>query len=325
MKVSRTIVYTHGGGRLGNQIIRYAHWMAWARAQAEPVEVVNIAFWPFANFFSEWRQHPGCMFPGRSKRVDEWARRCADLPGWCRLWPEHGDRLARAVHAMGRWRPGWKDIALDDSIGESIDLDGAAFSQRIAGANVIACSGWKISCWQLFQQQQAELRSLFRPAPDWSLRPTAFVAALRQRHDFLIGVFVRQSDYRVWDDGRFYFSSAQYAVWIRQLLDLHPGRMVAVIIASEERQDPSVFAGLPCYFATGSVNSGGPAVESWIELSMCDLIVSPPSTFSATAAFLGAVPIWPLVETGQAMAFDQIIPDNLVGAARHQSFSRSVK
>ena len=134
MKASRTIIYTHGGGRLGNQIIRYAHWMAWAQAQAEPVEVVNVAFWPHANFFSEWQQHPGCMFPGPSKRVDEWARRCADLPVWCRLWPEHGDRLARAVHAMGRWRPGWKDIVLDDSIGESIELDGTAFTLVIEGA-----------------------------------------------------------------------------------------------------------------------------------------------------------------------------------------------
>ena len=78
-------------------------------------------------------------------------------------------------------------------------------------------------------------------------------------------------------------------------------------------------------FGTGSANVGGNWFESWVELSLCDFIVSPPSTFSATAAFLGRIPIWPVLSGDQAMAFDQVIADGLVGAARHPVFSLAVK
>src|ERR1019366_8455995 len=114
-----------------------------------------------------------------------------------------------------------------------------------------------------------------------------------------VGVHIRQSDYRQWDNGRFYFSTAQYAGWIRQLVDLHPGRRIAVVVASDEWQDPAQFAGLPIYPATGNPNAGGHWFENWIELSLCDIVVCPPSTFSATAAFLGEVPLWPVMAEDQ--------------------------
>jgi hypothetical protein len=86
-----------------------------------------------------------------------------------------------------------------------------------------------------------------------------------------------------------------------------------------------LFAGLPCFFATGTLNAGGHWFESWVELSQCDVIVTPPSTFSATAAFVGGVPLWPVLSADQMMAPEQRIEDGMVGAARHPLFSRSVK
>ncbi len=319
------IIYTHGGGRLGNQVIRHAHWLAWTRAQEGRVNLVNLAFWPFANFFDCWQQHPGCGIPLRPDRADRLARVRDKLPEGLRRWGDQGHHLARAVHALGRCWPGWQAMALDDLKGEGIDLNEPAFLSRVAACRVTTLSGWKIASWRLVTEQQAELRQFFQPAPEWSRRAQEFISNLRQHHDLLIGVFIRQSDYREWEEGRFYFSTAHYLVWIRQLLDLHSGRRVAVVIASEVRQDPALFAGLPCHFATGAVNVGGHSFESWLQLSRCDLVVSPPSTFSATAAFLGEVPLWPLAAAGQVMDFNQIIPDHLIGAARHPAFSLSVK
>jgi hypothetical protein len=109
------------------------------------------------------------------------------------------------------------------------------------------------------------------------------------------------------------------------VLELHPRRRVAFVIASEEAQNRALFAGLPCHFATGNPGESGHWFEKWIELAACDVIITPPSTFSATAAFLGGVPLWPVVHARQTMTLDQIVPDGMVGAARHPIFSRSVK
>jgi hypothetical protein len=322
---AHTVIYTHGGGRLGNQVLRFAHWMAWARAHAGEVEVVDLAFWPFAENFAVWREHPGCVYPLRAGRADWLARRRAALPRWLREWSEERCRLQRVVQVAGRWWPGGQAVELDIVGEESADLDDPDFFARIARRRVTTCCGWKIASWRLVAEQQAELRKFFRPAPEFARRSAEFITALRQRHDVVIGLFIRQSDYREWNDGRFYFSTVQYAAWVRQLLDLHGGRRVAIVIASEEWQDPAALAGLPCHFATGAPNAGGHWFESWIELSLCDFIVSPPSTFSATAAFLGGVPLWPLVSAEQTLSFAQLIADGLIGAARHPEFSCAVK
>jgi hypothetical protein len=319
------LIYTHGGGRLGNQVIRFAHWIAWARANEGEVEVVNLAFWPFARYFEVWRDHPGCLFPLRPCGADWLARRRARLPDSLRSLLEERSRLPRIVQAAGRWLPGWQAIALDIPAGEALELDDPAVLARIARSPVTTCSGWKIATWNQVARQEAELRTWLRPAPEFLRLAGDFLGEIRRQHDVVIGVFVRQSDYREWHEGRFHFPSECYAGWMRQLRDLHPGRRVAFVIASEESQDPAAFAGLPCHFATGTANAGGHWFESWVELARCDCIVSPPSTFSATAAFLGRIPLWPVLARDQVMAFDQVLADGLVGAARHPVFSLAVK
>ena len=323
MSRTASIVYTHGGGRLGNQVIRLAHWLAWTRAHPGAVNVVDMGFWRYAKYFTALAGNPGCAFPQVSMTANL-------LAGLQELVPERfvfgvERRLQHAVQAAGRRRPGGGSIALDDAKGESFDLDDPAFLRDVTSRRVTTCSGWKIASWRLVAEQQNELREFFRPKPAWTKVATDFIADLRARHDLVIGVQIRQSDYREWHDGRFCFSAAQYAAWMRQLLDLHAGRRVAFVVASEERQDPATFAGLPVYFATGSVNAGGHWFESWVELSLCDLIVSAPSTFAATAAFSGGTPLWPVTVADQTLARNQILADGMIGAARHTVFSLSVR
>lgn len=314
------IIYTHGGGRLGNQVIRFAHWIAWALEHAGEVEVLNLAFWPHAQDFATWRLHPGCVFPVRAGRADSIA---INSPRLLRAL-EKNSRLPRVVQAAGRVWPGWQAVTLDIAREESLALD-AVFLTRVKQHAVTTCCGWKIANWPLVEKHEACVRDLFRPAPEHAAAAAAFIAGLRRAHDLVVGVQIRQSDYLAWQEGRFLFSAPQYATWMRQIVALQPGRRVAFVVTSEVTQEPDAFAGLPVFFAGGSANTGGPAMRSWAELALCDLIVSPPSTFSATAAFLGGVPLWPLTAADQTMARDQIFSGGMVAAARHPTFSLAVK
>lgn len=318
------VIYTHGGGRLGNQVIRFAHWIAWAHEYSGAVQVVNIAFWPFAQFFELWREHPGCAYPVRDGNADRVAARRAALPPSLRDWLERRCRLQRLVQTAGHWWPGCQAVELDVVREESLELDND-FLFRVTRRPTTMCSGWKIANWSLIAKHESHLRDLFRPARNFAERAEKFVRQIRAQHDVLIGVLIRQSDYREWYDGRFFFPATQYAIWMRQLLELYRGRCVAFVVASETWHHPGIFANLPVYFASGSPNAGGHWFESWVEMSRCDMIVSPPSTFSATAAFLGRVALWPVVARDQPMAFDQVMADGIVEAARHPVFSLSVK
>lgn len=319
------IIYTHGGGRLGNQVLRFAHWIAWALEHEGSVEVLNFAFWPYADHFVAWRKHPGCVFPLREGPADRWARRWAEAPRGLRRVLEKKTRLPRIVQAAGHVWPGWQAVELDLVKEEKLALD-AALVERVSRRRVTTCCGWEIANWPLVEKHEAAIRELFRPVAELAEPAAETIAKLRREHDLVIGVLIRQSDYREWHDGQFFFPATQYAIWMRQIAALHPGRRIAFVVTSEWWHDPRLFGDLPVTFASGSANARGHLMSSWVELSLCDLVVSPPSTFSATAAFLGrGVPLWPVTAWNQTMALDQIFSGGIVSATRHPMFVRAVR
>jgi hypothetical protein len=317
------IIYTHGGGRLGNQVVRFAHWIAWALERGAEVEVRDLAFWPHAKYFATWQAHAGCVFPLRPDGWDEVARERGALPEY--LLHRLEWRIQHLVQRMGRHMPRWQAIGLDVAAGEALDLTDAGFMDAVRRHRVTTFAGWRIANWDLLARHETAVRNLFFPAADFAGPARMFVNQLRRRHGFLIGVLIRQSDYREWDGGRHYFPTSHYVRWIQQALQLYAGQQPAAIVASEERQDAALFAGLPIYEATGNPGGEGHWFENWAELSLCDVVISAPSTFSATAAFVGGAPLWPVVRADQSLEPSQIIRDGLPGAARHPDFGRAVK
>jgi hypothetical protein len=313
-----TVIYTHGGGRLGNQVLRFAHWLAWAMEQGGAAEVRDLAFWPYAHHFATWRAHPGCVFP---LRADGWAglaRGLQFLPAGVRHRLDW--RVQHAVQARGARRPGWQAVALDVAAGETLDLGDPAFARRVAAAATTTCAGWRITGWDALARHQEAVRALLQPAREHAARAATLMAGLRQRHGFVIGVHLRQGDYRTWHDGRFLFSPAQYREWIRQALDLHAAQHPAVVLVADEPVD-SIAASDRLVVRPGHGN----AMDDWAALALCDVILCPPSTFPATAAFAGNRPLWPVVRAGQVLDRAQILADGLLGAARHPEFSLAVR
>ena len=313
-----TLIYTHGGGQLGNQVLRFAHWLAWALERAGEIEVRNLAFWPYAKYFATWQAHPGCVFPLRPDAWDEVARGLQLLPGWARHRLDW--RVQHQVHALGRRRAGWQAISLNDAAIETLDLGDPAFNRKIYCGVATTCAGWRISGWEKFGQHQDAVRRLLQPARDFASAAADFTGGLRRHHGFIIGVHLRQGDYRAWLDGRFLFSTSQYARWIREALDLHAARNPAVVVVSDAPLDDSLGQNQPVYRVSASHE-----MTDWTVLSRCDVILGPPSTFSATAAFVGGRPLWPVVSRDQVLDRSQLISDGLPGVARHPEFGLAVK
>src|SRR5262245_31907158 len=133
-----SIVYTGGGGRLGNQLISFANWLAWERLQGGEVEIVNMAFWPFARDFQAWSDNPGCIFPQRRVETAALTARMSErLPNWLRIRLEW--RWQSLVQNTGKWWPDWQSISLHDEAGEQLDLESPLFSDTIARSRSTIC------------------------------------------------------------------------------------------------------------------------------------------------------------------------------------------
>jgi len=62
------------------------------------------------------------------------------------------------------------------------------------------------------------------------------VDRLRRDADIVVGVHIRQGDYRAWQGGKYFFPAARYAGWMRELAAQFPDRKVAFFVAATNRE-----------------------------------------------------------------------------------------
>jgi hypothetical protein len=109
----------------------------------------------------------------------------------------------------------------------------------------------------------------------------------------VVGVHIRQGDYRTFREGVYFYPVTRYAAWMRELAEQFPGRRVAFFVCSDEPREAAEFSGLTIIPGAGS------AVADLDALSRCDYILAPVGTFSMWASFYGNKPLF-LIRDGQA-------------------------
>jgi Glycosyl transferase family 11 len=319
---SKKLIFTHGGGRFANQVFNYAHLLALVCEYPQEFDFIHIPFWPYAQLLANGDRDPLCTGQGNSEAYPGF-RRLAKIFGnlqvnndytfkrlaiWF-LYLAHGNVFARfygcqaILSVPGEWLPGQRipDFKLSEIL------------PNLRAAQRTCLSGFNLDNWQLVEKHQAQIRDRLQLHPRYIEPAQTFIADLRQRYSLLIGVMVRQGDYRTWAEGRYFFESSQYADWIRQAIDLFPEvapDLIGFVVASDEPQQPKFF-NRQTYFATGIAGAKGHYIESMAELSMCDYLLAPPSTFAMWAGFLGEVPILPLLEAKQVLNSADILHNHL--------------
>ncbi len=113
----------------------------------------------------------------------------------------------------------------------------------------------------------------------------------------LVGVHIRQGDYRTWQGGRYYISPQEFAIAMRRIA-AHLGPNTRFLVFSDEILDEAVFEGLDAITLRGS------AEEDLFCLSRCSLIVSTFSTYAYFASFFASVPIADLSKVERGESFD---------------------
>ena len=125
------------------------------------------------------------------------------------------------------------------------------------------------------------------PRAPTAARVAAFVERSRARHARLVGVHLRQGDYKTWLGGKLHVSPQQARPSLDELLRRRGWRAdeTLFVVCSDEPVDLGVFEGLAV------VRGPGSAVEDLFALAACDALVGSNSTFAGFAAYYGDVPL----------------------------------
>jgi hypothetical protein len=311
------LIYTHGAGRLGNQLFAYAHLLAFLEEHPQEYELINFSFIPYATFLA--------ALPSSSVSASKMRALLGNLAAWVEVDPSIGKTTpmqekvivngARLLHVAGVIAPQGQSLVAKDIYywsliaGERLDYLDLALPQtveRLRSKNFSVLAGWGIRSWSLLEKHRDAVRAKLTMHARYTAIAESFVDRLRQDYDFLIGVAIRQGDYRSSGEvfQRFLFESEQYASWIRQATAAFADRgRVGFIVTADDPQDPALFPE-NVHFATGIAGGEGHYLESLVELALCDVIITSATTFAGWASFWGNIPIIPLCDVNQTIQAD---------------------
>ncbi len=133
------------------------------------------------------------------------------------------------------------------------------------------------------QKHRPKVLTHLAPRDAVRARVRSAIQPLRARFKHVVGVHVRQGDYRWWLGGRFFVDVPEMRKALEEVL--HHKEMktedTAVIVCSDRDIDLGRFAGLHAYAGPGD------AAADLFALAECDLVVGSNSTFAALAGYLG--------------------------------------
>jgi hypothetical protein len=267
------IVIAKRVGRLANRMLLFAHFIG--AALEHDFTVVNPAFGPnHARYFPSTARDLLCRFP---------SRRLPAVPGGRTLLYGAARTADDVLHALqGRGHDvGLIRLRRD----QHLDLNSDAFLRVVRRHRVVLVHDWFFRNPNNVARHRGVIRAFFTP---WHYHlDRARRAAERAGRDrrLVVGVHVRQRDYRRFKDGRFFYSHEQYRRAMVSAQAAFGSSEVAFLVCSDAPIPEGSFGGL-------DVTPGpGHEVEDLYALAHCDRIIGPPSTYNRWASFWGDVPL----------------------------------
>jgi Glycosyl transferase family 11 len=271
--MSRYLLISNKTGQLGNRLVVYAHMLAAARERGWTL--LNPSFCEYAPYFIGTQ---GRLFECGLAQTNPPAISMIDRHIFYKI-NRFGYQLSKIFNRVPGSRIGWAKVS------ESLFFDLTTLMDQAdeRGLLFLFTQNYHFRQHQWCARHADYLRSVFTPVEPYQQQAKAAVARARDHGDVLVGVHIRHGDYREHLGGKYYFSVAQYAAMMRQIADFLAPQRVTFLVCSNAQHTQSDFLGLSVFFGPGHL------VSDLHALSQCDWLIGPPSSFSAWAAFYGAV------------------------------------
>jgi hypothetical protein len=273
----RILVVVDNPGRLGNLITRHAHLLAHAVETGDAV--VDYSF-----------LNASVHFPNLNRNLLQ-GYPMVSTPGVPGLWLRAWFKVFRGCVRLRRrafWRKALPWLGHVTAIyPKELGLDTEEYRRQSAPYKVLLLEGYLFTCRSACAKHRALTRRQFYLAPKEFAPLKAELDAWRGE-DCLIGVHLRQGDFREYDGGKFFYTVEEYAAAMRAAERALAPRRVRFIVCSDEPQQESSFAGMRVRISQAT------HWQDFIKLSLCDRLIGTMSTFVRTASFLREVPLYTL-------------------------------
>jgi hypothetical protein len=284
----KAIIFQSDGGELGNQLWNYISVYAYALEKGRTCE--NYSFFEYASFFSDLR--PQSFFVRSlffneintvKKRRNAWKSRF-----WRNLYkilvvmPHRlffKKRIISSSEVAGKIC--YYLAPTQPSAGRLAKLEQDSQTSYFA-----IVSGGVFRNPMGIQKYHQAIKKHFEPNERIRQSVQTFITPLRMAHKHLIGVHIRQSDYKDFKGGKYFVSQERVSEILRQYLHEKgiQSQETAFVIASDGAIDEAVFEGLNIIPTQKSM------VEDLFILASTDTIIGSDSTFGHFAAYYGGIP-----------------------------------
>jgi len=274
------IIIAQKYGQLGNRIILFAHFIAFAIEHE--VKIVNPAFDEYAEHFQSIKEDIFCRYPAKSLL--------------------NGNRLIRKlfyllIRLMTIIKPNFIKI-LTFRENEHCVLNGNDFIKSAISKKFLFVHGWEFRDNINLNKHADLIRDYFKPNEKIQINITELIDNARQNCDVLIGVHIRHGDYKYWNNGKYFYDLDDYAKIMDRIENLFQNEKVVFLVCSNVKQDVKTLSKFRFIFCNNHF------VQDMYSLAKCDYIIGPPSTYTIWASFYGNVPLYHIINAGATVKLD---------------------
>ena len=261
------ISYNHG--RLSNQLFGMSHFLAFAIKNNLKIQCPS--FVPYAPYF-ELRK-PTLACPDQIK-VGSAALRL----------------LLKFSLPLLRKRPISRYYTFQEILpyGQPIPLENLNLINQPNSPRYNILTGWGYSFFPGFIEYQDTLRKFFSPKEHIKQNYEKLIKRLKSEDSLLVGIHIRKGDYKKWRNGKYFYEDYVYLRIMKEIMfqiKSTYGLSTKFLICSDATIDKNFQNEFDVSFGLGK------SIEDLFSLSLCDLLIGPPSTYSLWASFYGKVPI----------------------------------
>ncbi|MEA5504448.1 alpha-1,2-fucosyltransferase [Halotia wernerae UHCC 0503] len=284
------IFISENTGRLGNQLTVFAHFIACAIENK--LSIVNPSFKNYAKVFKNTSDDIFCRYPTRRLKLfpKSITRNISYL-----FILNLGKVLQKidAYNYIGSYKVIQARLREDKySLGNQDFLE-------LAKNKVVFCRGYFFRDYQNVVKHADKIKAYFILNEQYQISVDNFINSIRDKHELVVGVHIRQGDYKEYQNGKWFYETSQYVKIIKDVKSLFGNQRVAFLICSDTRQEESAFSECNVFLSDKS------AIEDCYLLSKCDYILGVPSSFSRWASFYGSVPLCVVRDANQEVNLNQ--------------------
>lgn len=275
------IIIQHGGGELANQLWNFASIYAYCKERG--FDCKNYSFFEYGQYFNIPITNP--------------------IVNFIFFKPFTGHHKRRNSFKTKFWRFIYKlyvkiiMFLFKNHVVSSVNIAGKKYylpptaenkqlETLVTNNNTLYFTGWLFRNPQGMLKHRKEIIGYLKPKKEYTLSAEKIIADAKTKYKNIIGVHIRQTDYRTHKNGKYFIPQKR----VREIMDEYlvtldkKPQETLFVVTSDEPISEDIFKGL------NTLTNKGNAIEDLYMLSLCDVIIGSNSSFGNFAAYYGNKP-----------------------------------